>query len=947
MPAGAPSLIVILTIAASLILIGATFHQFRLMHWDIEQTMQRDISRRIAYDNLVAVQRFNSVMRETAKTLGDRSDPLSAIPSLSLAALQEEHSAVVMIAITRPDFSPLSVEHRSLREEKAIGELRRAVEVIRQSPDDYPATAKLSESLLALAYPILDRDNRRTGYLLAVLTTRNRLPGSAQTSEAFSLQETQTAWVTKEGNESMSLRSATPPPGEAGNAIEFLPLNTPFERWLVRTETKVKHSVWEMHKPSLMALHIAVAITSVLSALGLAMYIQQRYVAPLERITQTIENMTEGGREQDGGHVHQIDRLRDAIQSLDAQIATTQSTNQEKIGRLFADIERAQRHIEDMADRANLVAFSIDLPGCTVSFHTRSLLTVLELEDTGGAPGCLSLLRCFSPAERRLLVNHARLAIKDGDSRFELPVGNAWFDCQLLRTYVAGSDHLRIDGLCIDITERHAYEASLARSEAHQTSLITGAFEGILTLDGVGRITGANPAACRLLGMTEDALQNQEFTSHFLATGDRLPAAVATDAMPTSAKILTLQVGNSLIPVVAATFLLPGQTQALYLYDLRAIQAREAALDERNAIIKAIYESAPSGLISFDNNNRETLHNGQLIQMLNLHSIALEGISESDFLSLVAAYEQEPVSVKVRRALSPDEKALVVRSPLTRIIKYRKHALFGADSAACAYRFRDITDSYQLDAMKSNFLATAAHELRTPLTTIMGFSEILNSPEITIDEAESRELLTSIFQQSQLLSAMIGDLLDLARIDADGGETVKRVRMDLQAFLQALYRNCTIPGEGSRLKGQHPVSLVTPEQPLWIMGDTRKLERIALNLISNADKYSPAEAPILVRLDVRDWHGRAMACLSVEDRGIGMTPEELAHAKTRFWRADNSGKVPGTGLGLALVNELVELHGGHLLLTSSKGEGTTASVFLPLAAADGGTQKTENATTVA
>jgi signal transduction histidine kinase len=918
------------------------------LHWDVDAEHQAFVSGRVAFDNLAAVQRINDGLTETAILIGQQGDLESAVQSSLIESLQESHPALSLVAITSTDFSPLAMQGRSDVKEALDVKLRRAIDSLQHSVNVQPAIAQLSDRRLVVAYPVIDRNVRRIGYLIAVIATRDRMSAAPQWTNEGTPMETKVSWVMRDNQQSMGLSSRTPAQGHAGNAIQFLPLNAPFDRWLVRAETSAHHPHWGHHAPTLLTLLIAIALTAILAALGLAAYIQRQYVIPLARVTKTIEQLTDNSGDPDDVRRRSdpINRLRDAVESLQALTSTRTNSNQEQVSRLFAGIERAQRRIENMADGANLVGLSIDLPGCTISYHTGTLLKVLGLNDTGGALGCLSLLRCFTTAERRLLVNHARVALKEGESRFELPVGNTWFECHLQRHYNATGDRLRIDCLCMDITERHSYEASLARSEAHQTALITGAFEGILTLDRDGVILNANPAACRLLNAREDALRGLGFSSRFLAEGERLPDAIGPNVPPTWSQLCTLQVSEQQIPVIAALLMLSTGQQALYLYDLRAIMATEAALNERNAIIKAIFEVSTTGMISFDSDKRVTLHNRQLVDMLNLHRETLDRISEADFLALVETYRDRNPSIKIRRALAPGEEALIVRDPISRILKYSKHALFGIDNAACVYRVRDITDNYQLDAMKSNFLATAAHELRTPLTTIMGFSEILSSPDITVDPAESQDLLRSIFQQSQLLGSLINDLLDLARIDADGGESFNPHPIDLRAFLQTFHRNITTPGAGMRLKGQHPCSLFVPERALWVEGDSRKLERIVQNLCGNADKYSAAEAPIIIRLDVSDYRGQMMARINIEDRGIGMTSEELAHAKTRFWRADNSGKIPGTGLGLALVAELVELHRGHLVLASSKGEGTTASVYLPLAGAEAGNDTASTSATV-
>jgi signal transduction histidine kinase len=120
--------------------------------------------------------------------------------------------------------------------------------------------------------------------------------------------------------------------------------------------------------------------------------------------------------------------------------------------------------------------------------------------------------------------------------------------------------------------------------------------------------------------------------------------------------------------------------------------------------------------------------------------------------------------------------------------------------------------------------------------------------------------------------------------------------------------------------------------PAW--GDRGKLRQVLFNLLSNAYKYSTAPSAVTVRLlrddgDDEVGGGVARVGLAVTDRGIGMTPEQAARVFERFYRADPSGTVLGTGLGMSIVREIVQLHGGQVALDSQPGEGTTATVWLP------------------
>jgi len=111
------------------------------------------------------------------------------------------------------------------------------------------------------------------------------------------------------------------------------------------------------------------------------------------------------------------------------------------------------------------------------------------------------------------------------------------------------------------------------------------------------------------------------------------------------------------------------------------------------------------------------------------------------------------------------------------------------------------------------------------------------------------------------------------------------------------------------------------------------LRQVLVNILSNAYKFSPDGGAVDVVLEVQQVEGIRMACMQVSDQGIGMSAEQIAQVFTRFYRADASGRISGTGLGMSIVKEIVKLHDGQVTLASNLGMGTQVSVLLPLAAA--------------
>jgi len=233
---------------------------------------------------------------------------------------------------------------------------------------------------------------------------------------------------------------------------------------------------------------------------------------------------------------------------------------------------------------------------------------------------------------------------------------------------------------------------------------------------------------------------------------------------------------------------------------------------------------------------------------------------------------------------------------------------------------RDISYLKELDRMKDAFLSTAAHELRTPLTALRGFSEILLTRDL--DERRALRYLTMINDQSILLSHIINDLLDLSRLEA--GLNLEIARQPVQFY--ELAQTVLQPFKESSVK--HAFRNKIPEQAPTVWGDPLRLKQLIANLVSNAVKYSPDGG--LVTLNARTIPG--FLEVSVEDEGIGLTPEQMDHLFEKFWRADSLNTiVGGTGLGLAICKLIVEGHGGKIWAESEREVGSTFTFTVPFA----------------
>ncbi len=228
----------------------------------------------------------------------------------------------------------------------------------------------------------------------------------------------------------------------------------------------------------------------------------------------------------------------------------------------------------------------------------------------------------------------------------------------------------------------------------------------------------------------------------------------------------------------------------------------------------------------------------------------------------------------------------------------------------------------QASHAKSSFLANMSHELRTPLNAVLGFSEIIHAQMYgPVGDDRYRDYAGLINSAGTHLLDLIGDILDMSKIEA-GKLELHRETLDTAD----LVRDCTdLMAERATSAGVTLRSDLA-QAPQTLSADRRALKQILLNLLSNAVKFTPRGGTVTVRVADEG----AVCRLAVIDSGIGMPAGEMSRIGNPFVQlSNNSGRHAGTGLGLALVRGLAELHGGAFRIESIEGQGTTASVTLP------------------
>ena len=356
----------------------------------------------------------------------------------------------------------------------------------------------------------------------------------------------------------------------------------------------------------------------------------------------------------------------------------------------------------------------------------------------------------------------------------------------------------------------------------------------------------------------------------------------------------------------------------------RAAAGEAVRLDRALAELRAIVETAPAGIIALDGLDRIVTINPAARRILDTGERPADGrllveLARSPELDSLIAGARETN----RRG---DAEIRFVSAAGARIARCSVVPLSRAvGSAGMLLVLEDRTELRRLESLRTEFVANVSHELRTPITSIRGYAETLaDTFELGPDAARFAQ---TISRSAARLGAIIDDLLLLSSLEdpgarADLGSSPVRVA----AFVAEAVEQAAPPAAEKRVAVD-----VAVDHDLWVMGNAGLLAHAVANLVTNAVKYGPADAAVLVTARADGDH----AVIEVSDRGPGIPEVHRARLFERFYRVDRarSRESGGTGLGLAIVKHVAVAHGGNAEIESRTGtdHGSTFRIRIPLA----------------
>lgn len=498
-------------------------------------------------------------------------------------------------------------------------------------------------------------------------------------------------------------------------------------------------------------------------------------------------------------------------------------------------------------------------------------------------------------------------------------------------------------------------QKKIADEASRRRALFEHERDGVVILNEDGTVFEANPSAARMLGYAPDELNGvhvSAWEANFSATEIAANIRTARKEGDMIESVHRRKDGSTYVAEVTLsrvqwgdrTFILTTQRDIserkaveaeLDRYHLNLellVEQRTRELNDRTAQLDTIFALTPDGVVSFDRQGKVASVNRAFLQMTGLEERMLKGLDEHAFASVLRARCRNPQAFEGFDAMRADDGAdadqpqgsaqrpvLEMSGPGDRILELTLKSSGSAFISQVLY-VRDITRETEVDRMKSEFLSTAAHELRTPMASIYGFSELLLHRKFS--DEKRRDLLETISRQATRMSTIIDELLDLARIEARRGQDFVLETLAVQDIVRLVVADYNPPD------GRAQPVLSISDQPVHVRADRGKLQQAILNVLSNAYKYSPEGGDVMVDCQP-DGNGQQVA-ISIRDHGMGMSADQVARVFERFYRADTSGHIPGTGLGMSIVKEIIELMGGQVSVSSEPGAGTTVTLRLPV-----------------
>ncbi len=346
----------------------------------------------------------------------------------------------------------------------------------------------------------------------------------------------------------------------------------------------------------------------------------------------------------------------------------------------------------------------------------------------------------------------------------------------------------------------------------------------------------------------------------------------------------------------------------------REFQAIVAAASQERDRLAAALNSSVDALLAVDPDGRIAFANAAAGQLLQQESLAGN--------SFAFVLPNEHVSAALRSSRENGRRhSTLIEQPGRRYLQVITTPIVSGEDWSVLVVVHDLTDAKRTEQVRRDFIANVSHELRTPLASLKSVIETLQEGALE-DRAAAREFLARADAEVDRVVQIMEELLELSRIESGEVPMAQQPVEIADVLARAVIR---LRHQAQR-EGIDLTLTAVPDLPP-ILGDAERLERVAMNLIHNALKFTPSGGSVRVQAACVD----GSVVVNVSDTGAGIAAEDLPRIFERFYKADRARSGAGTGLGLAIVKHTVEAHGGAVAVESAEGRGATFTISLPAA----------------
>lgn len=498
--------------------------------------------------------------------------------------------------------------------------------------------------------------------------------------------------------------------------------------------------------------------------------------------------------------------------------------------------------------------------------------------------------------------------------------------------------------ITLDITERKKTRRELKESEIKYRTLFNNASDSILIHDLKAKILEANKTPINLLGYKRKELLNfspedyisQKYVSLIPRRIEEVrkkgQAIFESEHITKQGKTIPIEVNLKLIEY-------NGQPAILnFSRDISDRKKAEMKLEESEEKFRTIAEQSVIGIAIYQREKVEYL-NESFAKILEEPYSKLTNSSYNKLLKLIHPDDKNKVLTYLRKKEGASEETfnfifrIIKESNKTKWIEFNSKPISYQNERAILATIFDLTDQKKaeenlrkINKLKTELLSRTSHELKTPLVSIKGFTNLVLEMKKNELSADTIELIEEIKKGANRLELLIKDILDAAKLDFSK-ETLNKKEANLTKVIQSSIKSLT-----PLLKSRNLKLDVNIHEKLFLVFDKEKILQVLENLLSNAIKYTPSGGFIKIKTEIKENR-----CLvSVQDNGIGITPEEMPQLFTQFGKIEHYGsgldvEIEGSGLGLFISKKIIDLHNGNIWAESEgRNKGSTFYFSLPV-----------------